>query len=498
MSNPNPVRVRFAPSPTGFLHVGGARTALFNWLYARSQGGTFVLRIEDTDQERSTEESYAAILRGMEWIGMDWDEGPHQGGDFGPYLQSERLDIYRKHLATLADGGHAYKCFCTQDDLEAREEEIKEDGGQWEGYDGFCRHLSEEEVAANEAENVPFAWRLRTPDEGSTFWYDIVLDKLEFQNELLVDRVIFKADGFPTYQFAVVVDDHDMAISHVLRGDDHVSNTPFQLLIYAAMGWKPPKFGHMPMILGPDKKRLSKRHGATSIEEFQNMGILPAAMTNYLALLGWSPGGNADEVMTRDALINKFSLKKVNSSPAAFDYDKLAHINSEHIKRLSADDRLDLAKPIIAKGGWSFDADWMINGVEDTESYLVRLLGTLGNRFSNLVTLAEQIGFFFTEEHFVDQEAWQEHVAPEPARAILVALSSALEKSLDLDMAQPSTAFEEVVRNTAEEMGLKAGDLIHPARVALTGQTRSAGIFEVMELVGARRTVARMKNAANS
>lgn len=498
MSTPNPVRVRFAPSPTGFLHVGGARTALFNWLYARSQGGTFVLRIEDTDQERSTEESYAAILRGMEWVGMDYDEGPHKGGDFGPYLQSERLDIYRKHLATLAGGGHAYKCFCTSDDLEAREEEITEDGGHWEGYDGFCRHLTDEEAAAKEADGVPFAWRLRTPDEGSTFWYDIVLDKLEFQNELLVDRVIFKADGFPTYQFAVVVDDHDMGISHVLRGDDHVSNTPFQLLIFAAMGWKPPKFGHMPMILGPDKKRLSKRHGATSIEEFQKMGILPAAMTNYLALLGWSPGGNADEVMTREALIKKFSLKKVNSSPAAFDYDKLAHINSEHIKRLSADDRLDLARPIVAAGDWAFDTDWLIEGVEDTETYLVRLLSTLGNRFSNLVTLAEQIGFFFTEEHFVDQDAWNEHVAPEPARAILVALSGAIEKSLDLDAAQPASAFEEVVRTTAETLGVKAGELIHPARVALTGQTRSAGIFEVMELLGARRTVARMKNAANS
>jgi glutamyl-tRNA synthetase len=498
MSNPNPVRVRFAPSPTGFLHVGGARTALFNWLYARSQGGTFVLRIEDTDQERSTEESYAAILQGMEWIGMDWDEGPRKGGDFGPYLQSERLDIYRKHLETLAENGNAYKCFCSQDDLEAREEEIKADGGQWEGYDGYCRHLSEDEIASLEAEGKPFAWRLRTPDEGSTFWYDIVLDKLEFQNELIVDRVIFKADGFPTYQFAVVVDDHEMEISHVLRGDDHVSNTPFQLLIFNALGWKPPKFGHMPMILGPDKKRLSKRHGATNIGDFEKQGILPAAMTNYLALLGWSPGGNADEVMTRDAIINKFSLKKVNSSPAAFDYDKLAHINSEHIKRLSAEERLELARPIVNKGGWSLDPEWLVLDAENDEKYLARLLGTLGNRFSNLVTLAQQIGFFFTEEHYVDEEAWNEHVTPEEARSILVALSSAIEKGLDLDVAQPASAFEEIVRQTAEEMGVKAGQLIHPARVALTGQTRSAGIFEVMELVGARRTVTRMKNAANS
>ncbi len=498
MSNPNSPRVRFAPSPTGFLHVGGARTALFNWLYARSQGGAFVLRIEDTDQERSTEESYAAILRGMQWLGMDWDEGPHRGGDFGPYLQSERLDIYRKHLETLAEGGHAYKCFCSADDLEARQEEIEADEGTWAGYDGQCRHLTTEEIAAQEAAGTPFAWRLRTPDEGSTFWYDIVLDKLEFQNELMVDRVIFKADGFPTYQFAVVVDDHDMGITHVLRGDDHVSNTPFQLMIYNAMEWKAPKFGHMPMILGPDKKRLSKRHGATSVEEFQTQGILPAAMTNYLALLGWSPGGNADEVMTRDAIIKKFSLKKINSSPAAFDYDKLAHINSEHIKRLSAEERLELAKPIIARDNWALDTDWLIHGVDDTESYLNRVLGILGNRFSNLVTLANHIGFFFTEEHFVDAEAWKEHVTPEAARATLVTLAKAIETGMDLDVAQPASAFEEVIRSTAEEMGVKAGELIHPSRVALTGQSRSAGIFEVMELVGARRTVARLKNAANS
>jgi len=374
MSNPNQPRVRFAPSPTGFLHVGGARTALFNWLYARSQGGVFVLRIEDTDQERSTEESYAAILRGMEWLGLDWDEGPGVGGEFGPYLQSERLDIYREHLDQLAAGGHVYKCYCSADDLEAREKAVRDAGCNWEGYDGHCRDLTEAQTAELEGQGKPFAWRLKTPTEGTTFWYDVIVDKREFQNEVLVDRVIFKADGFPTYQFAVVVDDHTMGITHVLRGDDHVSNTPFQLLIYQALGWKPPKFGHMPMILGQDKKRLSKRHGATSVEEFQNLGILPAAMLNYLALLGWSPGGSGDEVMTAEAIIKKFSLKKVNSSPAAFDYDKLNHINSEHIKRLSADERLALAKPIIAERGWVLDPEWLIHGVDTTDTYLARVL----------------------------------------------------------------------------------------------------------------------------
>ncbi|MGD9547942.1 MAG: glutamate--tRNA ligase [Candidatus Krumholzibacteriia bacterium] len=493
--NPAP-RVRFAPSPTGFLHVGGARTALFNWLYARSQGGTFILRIEDTDQQRSTEESYAAILRGLNWLGLDWDEGPHAGGDFGPYLQSERLDLYREHLDRLAAEDKAYKCFCTAEDLEAREKAVTEAGGVWEGYDRHCAHLSDAEIAAAEAAGKPCAWRLRTPDEGSTFWYDLIVDKREFQNTVLVDRVIVKADGFPTYQFACVVDDHLMGITHVLRGDDHVSNTPFQILIYQALGWPVPKFGHMPMILGPDRKRLSKRHGATSVEEFQTLGILPAAMLNYLALLGWSPGGNANEVMSAQEIIRKFSLKKVGSSPAAFDYDKLNHINSEHIKNLGAAERLQLALPIITERGWALDPRWLVHGCDGTEAFLGRVLGTLGNRFSSLITLPEQIGFFFTDEHFVDRGAWDEHVATDPARENLTTLADALESALDLDAAQPAGAFEEVIRTTAEARGVQAGDLIHPSRVALTGQSRSAGIFEVMELVGARRTIRRLRAAA--
>jgi glutamyl-tRNA synthetase len=496
MNQPAAPRVRFAPSPTGFLHVGGARTALFNWLYARSQQGVFVLRIEDTDQERSTEESYAAILRGMEWLGLDWDEGPGRGGEFGPYLQSERLDVYRRHLETLTSTGKAYRCFCSAADLEAREKAVRDQGGVWEGYDGHCRDLSAADIAAQEAAGKPCAWRLRTPADGSTFWYDVIVGKREFQNEVLVDRVIFKADGFPTYQFAVVVDDHTMGITHVLRGDDHVSNTPFQILIYQALDWNLPKFGHMPMILGPDRKRLSKRHGATSVEEFQNLGILPAAMLNYLALLGWSPGASGDEVMTAAAIVKKFSLKKINSSPAAFDYDKLNHINSEHIKRLSAAERLALAKPIIAGRGWALDPAWKISGAGDTDAYLARVLGTLGNRFSSLITLPEQIGFFFADDHYVDQEAWDEHVATAEARTIMTALAAAFAQNLDLDAEQDAAAFEEVIRTTAESMELKAGQLIHPSRVALTGQSRSAGIFEVMELMGARRTVDRLRRAA--
>lgn len=337
---------------------------------------------------------------------------------------------------------------------------------------------------------------MRTPGEGSTFWYDIVSGKLEFQNSELSDRVLLKANGFPTYNFAVVVDDHLMGISHVLRGDDHLSNTPFQLQVYDALEYQRPKFGHMPMILGPDRKRLSKRHGATSVEQFRAMGILPDALVNYIALLGWSVGAAGDEVLTRDQLVKKFSLKKVNSAPAAFDYDKLNHINGEHIKRLTPAARVALALPLLAEHEWEVDPAWLVPGGDDTKAYLDRVLQILGNRFSSLTTLPEQIGFFFSEAYPVDAVAVSEHLDSSVARQRLQALAAAVAAGMVADGPTPASRFEEIVRQTAETLNLKAGQLIHPCRVALTGQARSAGIFEVMELIGGPRVVARLRRGA--
>jgi len=486
------IRVRFAPSPTGHLHVGGARTALFNWLYARKTGGVFILRIEDTDRERSTEESYAAILRGLEWLGLDWDEGPGKGGDHGPYLQSERLAIYREQLDRLRADGRIYPCYCTTEEIAARNTARGEEANA--GYDGHCRELSAERRAAFEAEGRTASWRLRTPDEGTTVWYDIVYDKREFPNDTLVDRVVQKPDGFPTYNFAVVVDDHLMGVTHCLRGDDHVSNTPFQIAVYEALGWKPPKFGHMPMILGQDRKRLSKRHGATSVEEFAAQGYLPDAMVNYLALLGWSPGGAGDEVFARTELIKKFSLKKVNSSPAAFDYDKLNHINAQHLKRLGPAERLALVEPMLAERGWGLDPEWRVPA-EDTRDYLGKVLKLLGGRFSDLRRVPEQIGFFFSEDFARDEEAAAEHLAGAEVRARLAALADRLESALADGAPVGQDVYEEAVRDQAEALGVKAGELIHPCRVALTGQTRSAGMWEVMELIGGPRVVRRLRAA---
>jgi glutamyl-tRNA synthetase len=366
------------------------------------------------------------------------------------------------------------------------------------GIPDYGRDLSDAERARLKSAGRPEAWRLRVPRKGTTFWHDVVVGKREFLNEALTDRVCLKADGFPTYNFAAVVDDHLMGITHVLRGDDHVSNTPFQLLVYAALGLKAPKFGHLPMILGPDRQRLSKRHGATSIEEFAAQGVVPDAMINYLALLGWSIGAAGDEVLTRQELVKRFSLKKVNSSPAAFDYDKLNHINAEHIKRLPPQQRLALALPALEERGWSLSAAWQLAEGTDTGAYLQRLLGALGNRFSNVGRLPEQIVFFFREDYPVDAEAAAEHLAGDEARARLRALAEALEAGLDPAVPTTADRFEEIVRLTAEKLGIAAGQLIHPARVALTGQARSAGIFEVMELIGRPRVIARLRRAAGA
>ncbi len=496
MTSASTIRVRFAPSPTGYLHVGGARTALFNWLYARNQGGAFILRIEDTDQERSTEASYEAILRGMAWLGLDWDEGPGKGGPFGPYLQSERLSIYQEGLAALREAGAVYPCFCTAEELAQRADAVKDAGGVWDGYDGRCRGLAASEAQRRVAADEPCGWRLRVPREGATYWDDLVVGKREFQNTVISDRVVVKADGFPTYNFAVVVDDHTMEISHVLRGDDHVSNTPFQLLIYRALGWKPPKFGHLPMILGPDRKRLSKRHGATSVEEFQTLGILPDAMVNQLALLGWSIGASGDEVLDRPSLIKKFSLKKVNSSPAAFDYDKLEHLNAQHLRRLGPDRRRELTLPILAARGWQYDAAWRVAGVDDTPAYVDRLLAMLGGRFGSLLTLPAQLGFFFTDDHEVDAEAHRAHLVSPEAGERVKALAAAVAAAAAPGSPLTAGRFEDCVRDVAARLELAAGDLIHPARVALTGQAHSAGMYEVMELIGAPRVVARLQRAA--
>lgn len=477
------IRVRFAPSPTGTLHVGGARTALFNWLYARGQKGTFILRIEDTDRERSTDESTQQILRSMKWLGLDWDEGPEVGGDHGPYFQSERADLHLQYIERALDEGLAYRCYCTPDELTGRRAQAMADGASNIGYDGRCRDLTDAQRAAHEAEGRTPVVRIRMPDEGAIKWTDIVHGDTGFECDVLDDWVALKGDGSATYNFAAVVDDGLMEISHVLRGDDHVSNTPRQIHLFKAFGFRIPKFGHMPMILGPDKQRLSKRHGAASVEDFRDQGYLPEALVNALALLGWGPGTN-EEIFTTPQLIKKFSLKRLNNTAAVFDPDKLKHINGEHLKSLPDAEKAAMAWPRLVAAGLVTEAD------RDRElPRLEHVIRIMGNRFVHVGDAPAILAPYFSEEFARDPEGAA--LLDDETRARLARLAEAYEAAPTLDAA----TAEELLRGLAGELGVKAGELIHPARFAATGATSGPSVFDALAAVGKDRLLPRLRGA---
>jgi len=477
-----PVRVRFAPSPTGHLHVGGARTALYNYLFARGRGGTFILRIEDTDAARSTPESLDAILDGMRWLGLTWDEGPGVEGPHGPYFQAQRQPLYAAHAARLLEAGRAYRCWCTPEELEARRGRQIDQGARV-GYDGRCRDLSGEARARFEAEGRSSAVRFRRTGDQEVAWEDIVRGRVAFPGEVLDDFVILRSDGHPTYNFAAVVDDHAMEITHVIRGDDHISNTPRQLLLYAAFGFTPPAFAHVPMILGSDGTRLSKRHGATSVSAYRDLGYLPGALVNFLALLGWSYDGQR-ELFTLEELEQMFRLERVGSNPAVFDMDKLEWMNGQHLKRLPEDER---TREVVA---WLAARGHDLSGRGDVWcSAFVRALGDRLKTFAD----AERYGAFALEsEPAVEPEAWAQVIAQADAGPHLDALADRLEA----DAAFSLESLEALTRGAAKEWGMKAGGLMGLARVALTGRRIAPGLFEVMTLLGREVAVGRLRAAA--
>ena len=473
-------RVRFAPSPTGYLHVGGARTALFNWLYARHNGGIFVLRIEDTDVERSSWEMVAGILDGMKWLGLDWDEGPEVGGPHGPYFQSERLERYREAAARLVATGRAYYCYCNPDDLKAKREAAEQAGQSW-SYDRACAVLSNEEISDREAAGAPRAIRFRMPD-GATAYDDVVHGRIEFDNSVLEDFVVLRSDRYPTYHLSVVVDDIDMGITDVVRGDDHISNTPKQVLLYEALGAPVPRFAHVPLILGPDKRRLSKRHGATSVMEYARQGFLPEAMFNFLALLGWSPG-NDRELFTREDLVTAFSLDGISSSNAVFNPEKLEWFNSQHIARLTGDQITPRIEPVLREMGLWDDA---LRG--ERREWFHRVIEILKPRAKKLRDLAEQGRYFFTDPAEYDEAAVKKHLA---APGLAVHVAAWRETLAGVDPFSPA-AIEAALRACAESQGIKAATLIHATRVAVTGQGVSPSLFDVVALVGRDTTVQRL------
>ena len=460
------VKVRFAPSPTGFLHIGGVRTALFNWLYAKNHGGKFVLRIEDTDLSRSTEESIEEILESMRWLGLDWDEGP--------FRQTERQGIYSQKVGQLLSAGKAYHCYCTPEELDRKRSEAQKAGNKPK-YDGTCRERPDS------PEGAPSVIRFKAPIEGTVVVEDLLRGKVVFDIAELDDVIIQRTDGTPTYNFVVVVDDSEMGITHVIRGDDHLSNTPRQCLLYDALDFKRPQFSHISMILGQDKSRLSKRHGATSALAYRDMGYLPDAMINYLARLGWSHGDQ--EIFSRDELIKYFSFDSVNTSAAIFDADKLSWVNEQYIQSTPPEELAQHLEPHLVKTG-ILTGD---HGLSPQE--IAKVIPCLNQRAKTLVEMAEKSAFFFKKEVEFDEKARNKFLT-EDARPLLEKVIAGLSTLDDFSAENIETLFKKIV----EEEGMKLGKLAQPVRVALTGTTVSPGIFDVILLLGKEETLKRLQN----
>lgn len=457
------LRVRFAPSPTGYLHVGGARTALFNWLLARKQGGTFILRIEDTDVERSTKESVDAILEGMQWLGLEWDEGP--------FYQSDCFDLYKEYVQKLLDEGKAYKCFCSGEELEKKRELAMREGRKPK-YDGTCRERSDNPEA-------PYVVRFRAPQGGEVAFDDLIKGRIAFPAEELDDLIIQRTDGTPTYNFCVVIDDASMRISTVIRGDDHVNNTPRQIQLYQALGFPVPQFAHVPMILGSDKARLSKRHGATSVIAYRDMGFLPEALNNYLVRLGWSHGD--DEIFSRDEMIQKFDISSVGRSASVFNTEKLLWLNAHYIKNGDRERLADLLLPHLSKRGVT-----TLGGPD-----LLLVVKSLQERAQTLEEMAERAVFYYNAPQAYDQAALakfeQDHL-----RAVFETVAEKLSDTSAADAAGFDALFKEI----CAEKGWKMPQVGQPVRIALSGGTQAPGVGEIIQALGSAEAIRRIHNAA--
>lgn len=463
-----PMRVRFAPSPTGPLHIGGARSALFNWLMARKTGGQFIVRIEDTDLERSSRESEQNILASLRWLGLNWDEGIEVGGPHGPYRQTERLDLYREAAEKLLAQGQAYYCYCSEEELEAEREQLLAKG-ELPRYLGKCRHLTPAERAAKEAEGIKPVIRFRVPEGEKVVIDDLVRGQVVFETDGIGDFVIVKSDGIPTYNFAVVIDDSAMEITHVIRGEEHLSNTPRQILLYQALGLKSPQFAHVSLILGKDRTKMSKRHGSTAVEQYKKMGYLPEALVNFLVLLGWAPQGE-NEIFSLEELIQEFSLDRVAKSPAVFDMDKLNYLNGYYIRHSAPERIAELARPFLVEAG--------LNPPEG-EKYLW-LIQAVQERINCLAEVVEAVQVFYQDEVKFEDEAAREVLKQEQVPAVLAALLHKLEEN-------PAPTPEEakgVLKTLTKELKLGGKQVYMPIRIALTGQAHGPELYFLLAILG--------------
>ncbi|HEY6191949.1 MAG TPA: glutamate--tRNA ligase [Bacteroidota bacterium] len=480
MNSARPVRVRFAPSPTGFLHVGGLRTALYNFLFARRQGGVFVLRIEDTDRARYVEGAVESLIRTLAWTGLAYDEGPEKGGPFGPYIQSERLDLYRDHVNRLLNKGDAYRCFCTHDRLE----EMRKEQDRLKlppKYDRRCLSLDKSVIQSNIAQGLPFVIRMRVPDGVTISFHDMIRGEVEFAGEKVDDQVLLKSDGYPTYHLANVVDDHLMQITHVIRGEEWLSSTPKHVLLYQFFGWEKPEFAHLPLLLNADRSKLSKRQGDVAVEDYREKGYLPAALVNFVALLGWNPGDER-ELFSLDDLVREFSIDRVGKSGAIFNVEKLDWLNAQHLRRMSDQDILALLKDLLARSGpWE---------KEFGDGYLLNVIRAMRERIIFVRDFIDKSPYFFRAPQSYDETAMKKRWTGETPAA-LEALAGEF-SHLD----NPGAAeFESALRKVAASRHVPDGDLIHALRLAVSGVGGGPGVFEIVDILGKDESIGRIKRA---
>jgi glutamyl-tRNA synthetase len=486
--NETQVRVRFAPSPTGQLHVGSARTALYNWAFARRHGGSFILRIDDTDPERSTHENTQAILDALRWLGLDWDEGPEVGGECGPYFQTQRTDIYAAALDRLVADGKVYPCFCSVEELKAKREDARVGGGT-QGYDHTCRRIDAETARVRIDASEEYVWRLAVPeDRGEIVFHDAVRGDMSFPASSMDDMIIVRSDGSPTYNFATVVDDVQMEISHVIRGDDHLSNTPRQILVFEALGHSIPVFAHMSMTFGPDGKRLSKRHGAASVEAFRDMGFLSDALVNYIVLLGWSLDDKTT-IMDRETIASGFSLERLSSNPGIFDTEKLEWMNGVYLREMPRDVFARYMIETLAAAGL-VDAGDAISRPE----YFAEMAGLFQDRVKRLDEMSALVRFLFIDEVEIEEKARTKVLEKEGAGRSL----DAAIRSLDVLTVFDERSVEEALRVLPEQLGLKPRVVFQSIRVAVSGTMVSPPLFESLALLGRERTLSRITAARSA
>ncbi len=470
------IRTRFAPSPTGFLHVGGLRTALFNYLLARKEGGKLVLRIEDTDQKRRVDEAVQQIIDMLHWAGIDYDEGPGKEDKYGPYIQSERLELYKQHAQQLIEAGHAYYCFCSSERIErVRQEQIA--NKQHPGYDRACRNISPDDARENIESGDTYVVRMKLPLEGERVFTDLVRGVVRIPYNVLDDQVIIKSDGYPTYHLAVVVDDHHMHVSHIIRGEEWLSSTPKHFLLYEYFGWEPPQMAHLPLLLNPDRSKLSKRSGHVAVEDYKAMGILPEALVNFVALLGWNPGDDR-ELFTIEELVEEFSIEKVNKAGAVFDIEKLKWMNSEYIKKCPVGRLTDLVKPYLQDAGYD---------ISDSNK-LEKVVEIIRTRITTLPEAAEQAQFAYQSEIAPEDDEAKELVSMESSKKLFSVLHERLTENVIVN----GDEFKAKVQEIGKELALKGKLLFMPIRVALTGRAKGPDLPHLVDILGVDEVMKRI------